>query len=255
MESPPSGRGALVTSRQGLSNLGGETTFPRSEANMIFRDRFDAGRKLAGALERYAGRSDVVVLALPRGGVPVGYEVASRLGAPLDVFVVRKLGVPGQEELAMGAIASGGVRVQNDEIVRELGMSEDDIGFVEAQEREELERRERLYRGGRPPLDVRGRTVILVDDGLATGSTMRAAVAALRRLDPARIVTAVPVSDASTCEALRREADEVVCAATPEPFVAVGLWYEDFSQTSDEEARTLLERAVEARAGDRPKAA
>jgi predicted phosphoribosyltransferase len=218
---------------------------------MIFRDRFDAGRRLAAVLEQYAARPDVVVLALPRGGLPVGYEVARRLGAPLDVFVVRKLGVPGHEELAMGAIASGGVRVLNEEIVHALGLSERLIDDVEVLERAELERREREYRGDRPPLDVRGRTVILVDDGLATGSTMRAAVAALRRLGPARIVVAVPVSDPSTCEELQREADEVICAITPEPFVAVGRWYQDFSQTTDEEVRALLERAAE----PRPKAA
>ena len=212
---------------------------------MNFRDRRDAGQRLAGELERYAGRPDVVVLALPRGGVPVAYEVARRLRAPLDVFVVRKLGVPGHEELAMGAIASGGVRVLNDEVVNALKLTEAEIADIETLERAELERRERLYRGDRPPLDVRGRTVILVDDGLATGASMRAAVAALRRLSPARIVIAVPVAEPSTCDSLTEEADDVVCAVTPVPFVAVGLWYHDFSQTTDEEVRALLERAEE----------
>jgi predicted phosphoribosyltransferase len=207
---------------------------------VLFRDRSEAGRLLAAQLEHHAHRPDVVVLALPRGGVPVGFEVARRLPAPLDVFVVRKLGVPGREELAFGAIASGGVRVLNEEVVAERGLSERVIADIEVLEREELERREREYRGERPPLDVRGREVVLVDDGLATGATMRAAVAALRRLSPARIVVAVPVADASTCEALRTEADEVVCAETPEPLLAVGLWYQDFSQVTDEEVRTLL---------------
>lgn len=211
---------------------------------MIFRDRHDAGRRLAVALESYAGRPDVLVLALPRGGVPVAYEVACRLRVPLDVFVVRKLGVPGYEEFAMGAIASGGVRVLNADVVYGLGMLEREVSAVEAREREELARRERLYRGTRPPLALRDRTVILVDDGLATGATMRAAVAALRRLNPARIVVAVPVSDPSTCQELEHEADDVVCAVTPVPFLAVGRWYQDFSQTTDEEVRTLLDAAA-----------
>jgi putative phosphoribosyl transferase len=212
---------------------------------MLFSDRSDAGRRLGELLESYAGRADVLVLGLPRGGVPVAFEVASRLGAPLDVFIVRKLGAPGQEELAMGAIASGGVRVLNDEIVDLLRLSEADLAEVEQQERAELERRELLYRGRRAPLDVRGRVVVVVDDGLATGASMRAAVAALRQLEPAQIVVAVPVAAASTCEALAGEADEVVCAFTPEPFLAVGLWYEDFSQTTDEEVRELLDRAAQ----------
>jgi predicted phosphoribosyltransferase len=211
---------------------------------MSFHDRSEAGRRLAALLDHYANRSDVVVLALPRGGVPVAYEVARLLGAPLDVFVVRKLGVPGREELALGAIASGGVRVQNDALVASLGLSERVIADLETLEREELERRERAYRGDRPPLDVRDRVVVVVDDGLATGATMRAAVAALRRLSPARIAVAVPVGDPSTCDALREEADEVVCTATPEPFIAVGRWYRDFSQTTDEEVRALLDRAA-----------
>ena len=207
----------------------------------VFRDRRHAGRVLAQALSsRYAGREDVIVLALPRGGVPVGFEVAAALQAPLDVLVVRKLGVPGHEEYAMGAIASGGVRVLNDEIVRSLGLPEAAVEAVVRAEQAELERRERLYRDARPPPAVRGRTVIVIDDGLATGSTMRAAVAALRLQQPARIVVAVPTAAADTCELLRREADEVVCPSTPEPYRAVGLWYEDFAQTSDADVRELL---------------
>jgi len=186
---------------------------------------------------------DLIVLALPRGGVPVAYEVARALGAPLDVFVVRKLGVPGHEEYAMGAIATGGVRVLNEELVRTLGMPERVLDAVAAREQQELARRERLYRGQRQPPEVRGRTVILVDDGLATGATMQAAVKALRRLQPARIVVAVPTASPDTCEQLRTEADEVICATTPEPFHAVGLWYQDFSQTTDDEVRELLARA------------
>jgi putative phosphoribosyl transferase len=208
-----------------------------------FRDRAEAGRFLATKLSAYAHRPDVIVLALPRGGVPVAFEVAEALRAPLDVFLVRKLGVPGYEELAMGAIATGGVRVLNEDVIRSLKISSRDIDAVAEQEQRELERRERLYRGGRQAPDVRGRTVILVDDGLATGSSMYAAVRALRMQEPARIVVAVPVAPPSTCEELRREADEVVCAATPEPFYAVGLWYEDFSQVSDEEIRNLLRQA------------
>jgi putative phosphoribosyl transferase len=208
---------------------------------MVFRDRLEAGRVLAGRLQSYAGRRDVVVLALPRGGVPVAYEVARALGAPLDVFLVRKLGVPGHEELAMGAIATGGVRVLNQEVVRGLGIPDEVLDLVAEEEGRELERREHEYRDDRPPLDVRGRTVILIDDGLATGSTMRAAVAALRRQQPAWVVVAVPVGATETCSDFRGEADEVVCARTPDPFYAVGLWYGDFSQTSDEEVRQLLE--------------
>jgi predicted phosphoribosyltransferase len=195
---------------------------------------------LAGMLGKYANRPDVVVLALPRGGVPVAYEVARQLGAPLDIFLVRKLGVPGYEELAMGAIASGGVRVLNDQLMEMLRIPDDIIDEVAAWEQRELMRRERLYRGDRPPPDVRGRTVILVDDGLATGSTMQAAIKALRQQQPARIVVAVPTSSPDVCEQLRSQADEVVCAITPEPFHAVGLWYEDFAQTTDEEVRDLL---------------
>jgi putative phosphoribosyl transferase len=210
---------------------------------MPFADRYDAGRRLAAALGKYGNRSDVLVLALPRGGVPVAFEVARALHAPLDLFLVRKLGLPGQPELAMGAIASGGVRVLNDDIVDKLQVSPQELDAVTAEERQELQRRERLYRDDRPAPDVRERIVILVDDGLATGSTMRAAVAALRQQGPGRIVVAVPVGAAQTCAELRAEADEVVCARTPEPFYAVGMWYEDFSQTSDAEVRELLDRA------------
>jgi putative phosphoribosyl transferase len=208
-----------------------------------FRDRYDAGRFLAEKLTGFAGRPDLLVLALPRGGVPVGYEVARALDAPLDVFLVRKLGVPGQRELAMGAIATGGVRVLNHDLVRALAIAEPAIEAVAAEEQAELERRERAYRDGRPPPDVRGHTVILVDDGLATGSTMRAAARALRQQDAARIVVAVPVAPPDTCAEFRDEVDDVVCALMPEPFYAVGLWYQDFSQTSDDEVHDLLARA------------
>jgi len=210
----------------------------------LFRDRREAGRVLAGLLERYQGRSDVVVLALPRGGVPVGYEVAIALGAPLDVFLVRKLGVPGHEELAMGAIASNDVVVLNDDVVRDLGIPEDVIRRVAAAESRELERRERAYWDGRSMAPVEGRTVILVDDGLATGSSMRAAVRALRRLHPTGIVVAVPTAPASTCGELGAEVDEVVCASTPSPFLAVGRSYWDFTQTTDDEVRRLLGSAA-----------
>jgi len=210
---------------------------------MLFRDRADAGRHLLSRLGAYQGRPDVVVLGLPRGGIPVGYEVARGLGAPLDVFVVRKLGVPGQEELAMGAIATGGVRVVNRDVVDALHIAPDVLDRSAEAERRELERRERSYRGDRPEPQVEGRTVILVDDGLATGSTMRAAVQALRQQRPARIVVAVPVAAFATCEELRREVEEVVCFATPEPFMAVGRFYDDFSQTTDEEVHDLLASA------------
>jgi predicted phosphoribosyltransferase len=216
-----------------------------------FRDRRDAGQALAEQLAPYAGRPDVLILALPRGGVPVAYEVARALGAPLDVFLVRKLGLPGHEELAMGAVATGGVRVLNDDIVRGLGVPPPVIEAVAAWEQEELTRRERLYRGDRPPPDARGRTVILVDDGLATGATMRAALAALHRQQPARLVVAVPTAAPETCDEMRAEADDVVCATTPEPFHSVGLWYEDFSQTTDEEVRELLARAATETEGER----
>ncbi len=205
-----------------------------------FRDRREAGRLLAEKLAAYANRPDVIVLALPRGGVPVAYEVARALGTPLDVFLVRKLGLPGHEEFAMGAVASGGVRVLNDDVVRTLQIPNSMIDAVVRRELEELARRARLYRGDRPPPDVRNRTVILVDDGLATGATMQAAIQALRQLQPARIVVAVPTASPETCEELGKEVDEIVCAITPDPFYAVGLWYSDFSQTSDEEVGDLL---------------
>jgi predicted phosphoribosyltransferase len=216
---------------------------------MIYQDRTDAGRRLAAELGEYANRADVLVLALPRGGVPVAFEVAEALQVPLDVFLVRKLGVPGHEELAMGAIATGGIRVRNESVVQYAQIPDEVIEEVAAQEMQELERRERLYRGDRPAPDVRGRTVILIDDGLATGSTMRAAAAALRRQQPKEIIVAVPVASAVTCDELLDEVDRVVCAMTPEPFQAVGLWYEDFSQTTDEEVRALLERAAQRRQG------
>ena len=199
---------------------------------------------LATELAKYAHRPDVLVLALPRGGVPVAYEVARALGAPLDVYLVRKLGVPGQEELAMGAIASGGARVLNEAVVDPLRIPPRVIDAVATAELRELMRRERIYRGNRPAPEVRGCTVILVDDGLAMGATMRAAVAALRQQQPARIVIAVPVAAPSTCDELRAEVDEIVSATTPEPFYAVGLWYEDFAPTTDDEVRSLLERAA-----------
>ncbi|MEW6127250.1 MAG: phosphoribosyltransferase [Acidobacteriota bacterium] len=208
-----------------------------------FQNRVEAGRALAEKLKGYANLSEVVVLALPRGGVPVAFEVAKTLNAPLDIFVVRKLGLPGQEELAMGAIASGGVRVLNQQLVNYLNIPEELIDRVAAQEQQELERREQLYRNHRPALEVDGRTVILVDDGLATGSTMRAAVEALRQLAPARIIIAVPVSPPNVCREFSRIADECICALTPQFFGGVGKWYRDFSQTTDEEVRDLLERA------------
>ena len=209
-----------------------------------FRDRVEAGRMLATTLQEYANRDDVVVLALPRGGVPVGFEVAKALHVPLDVFVVRKLGLPGQEELAVGAIASGGVRVLNRDLLRALRIPEEVVGQIMQEEQRELERREREYRDERSPIDVRGKTVILVDDGLATGSSMRVAVLALKQKGPAQVVVAVPVAPADTCAELQSVADKVVCAVTPQPFLGVGQWYEDFSQTSDEEVRELLRRAA-----------
>ena len=213
---------------------------------MVFRDRKDAGRQLAAKLSGHTGCADCIVLALPRGGVPVAYEVAEGLGLPLDVFLVRKLGVPGHEELAMGAIASGGTRIINDSIVNPLHISTRAIDRVTQHEQAELKRRERAYRDDRPAPQVAGRTVILVDDGLATGATMRAAATALRARGPKRIIIAVPVAAPETCSELALEVDEIVCAATPEPFVGVGLWYQDFSQTSDEEVRELLEKRRDA---------
>jgi len=210
---------------------------------MIYRDRVDAGKQLAKRLTDFADRDDVLVLALPRGGVPVAYEVAKALHVPMDIFLVRKLGVPGHEELAMGAISTGGVRVLNDDIVSYLRIPRDVIDAVAAGELKELERREREYRGDRPEPDVRGKTVILIDDGLATGSTMRAAAAALRQQNPTRIIVAVPVSAPQTCDEYRMGVDEIICARTPEPFFGVGMWYEDFSQTTDDEVRDLLGKA------------
>ena len=210
---------------------------------MQFANRIEAGRLLAKKLGEYANRKDVIVLALPRGGVPVAYEVARDLNAPLDVFLVRKLGVPGHEELALGASASGGVRVLNEEVLFYLGISNNQVDRVANDEQRELERREKLYRGADRPLEVAGRTVIIVDDGLATGSTMRAAVTALKRLDPARIIVAVPVAPRETCEAFTDAQSNCVCVMSPYPFDGVGRWYRDFSQTTDEEVSYLLKHA------------
>lgn len=210
----------------------------------LFENRMDAGQKLAQKLLNYANRSDVIILALPRGGVPVAFEVAKVLHAPLDIFLVRKLGVPGHEELAMGAIASGGVLALNHSVVEVLDISDELIDRAAAKEHQELERRERAYRGDRPKPEVRHRTVILVDDGLATGASMRAAVMALRTQEPARIVVAVPTAAPETCQAFEDEVDEIICAVTPEPFWGVGAWYRDFSQTTDAEVRHLLKQAT-----------
>ena len=210
-----------------------------------FSNRTEAGRLLAEKLVKYAGRADVIVLGLPRGGVPVAYEVAKRLGVPLDVFIVRKLGVPGFEELAVGAIASGGVRVLNQDVMRALPNAEATIESITARETAELERREQSYRAGRPAPELRDRIVILVDDSLATGATMRAAVKALRHRGAAKIVVAVPVGPPDTCREFEEEADETICASVPEFFQAVGQYYEDFSQTSDDEVRELLARAAQ----------
>jgi putative phosphoribosyl transferase len=209
-----------------------------------FRDRADAGRQVAARLVHYADRPGLIVLALPRGGVPVALEVARQLDAPLDVFVVRKLGVPGHEELAMGAIATGGARVLNEEVVARLAILPETVDAAVRQEAAEVARRERLYRGDRPPPQLGGRIVILVDDGLATGATMRAAVAAVRQQRPERIVVAVPAAAPETCGVLRIEVDELICVLTPDPFVAVGFWYENFSQIGDDAVRELLERAT-----------
>jgi putative phosphoribosyl transferase len=212
----------------------------KSETPDVFADRREAGRALAQRLMRYAGRDDVVVLALPRGGVPVAYEVAEALGAPLEVFLVRKLGTPGHRELAMGAIASGGITVLNDDVVRMLGIPKEAIDAVAGEEQRELQRREQVYLEGRAPVSLDGQTVILIDDGLATGSTMRAAVKAVRQRMPGRIIVAVPVGAPDTCAELSSLADEVVCVNTPEPFSAVGLWYRNFEQTEDQEVLELL---------------
>jgi putative phosphoribosyl transferase len=210
---------------------------------MIFRNRREAGLRLADRLGAYAGRHDVVVLALPRGGVPVAHPIAQALQAPLDVFLVRKLGVPGQEELAMGAVASGGVRVLNEDVLHAARVSQADVDRITTTAMEELERQHRAYRGESAAPALEGRVVILVDDGLATGASMRAAILALKRLQPSRIVVAVPVGAADTCQELMRLADEVVCAATPAPFFAVGRWYADFAQTTDQEVQVLLSSA------------
>jgi len=214
-------------------------------AALKFADRVEAGRLLAEQLHSYAGRPDALVLALPRGGLPVAFEIATRLHLPLDIFLVRKLGAPGQPELAMGAIATGGARVLNEDVIRYLSVPPEVIDAVAHAEQIELERREQAYRGERPTPDLHGKQVILVDDGLATGSSMRAAIGAVRTQSPARIIVAVPVAARETCEELKREVEELVCLRTPEPFSAVGLWYDDFSQTSDEEVRDLLQRASE----------
>jgi predicted phosphoribosyltransferase len=216
-----------------------------------FRDRHDAGAKLAQALQAYADRTDVVVLALPRGGVPVGFELATRLGLPLDVLVVRKLGVPGDPELAMGAIASGGVQVVDRGIMLAMGVSDDDLDHVVKAERIELERREKLFRGDRPPLDVRGKTVVIIDDGIATGATMRAAVEGIRLRGPARVVVAVPVASPDTCAEFRALVDELICLATDRYIFAISMGYQEFSQTSDSEVRTLLDAAARALEGKR----
>jgi putative phosphoribosyl transferase len=209
-----------------------------------FENRTDAGRQLARKLAQYRGNPSVVVLALPRGGVPVAFEVAEALEAPLDVFLVRKLGLPGHEELALGAIASGGVRVLNQDVLRMSGIDEQGIDALAEREQQELERRERAYREGRGPVKIEGHIAILIDDGLATGATMMAAARAVRKLRPRKLIVAVPVSAPETCNYFRREVDEIVCAETPRPFRAVGLWYRDFTQTTDDEVRDLLARAA-----------
>lgn len=210
---------------------------------MFFEDRIDAGRQLAWALRKYADRPDVVVLGLPRGGVPVAYEVARALHAPLDIMVVRKLGVPGHEELAMGAVASGNVLVRNEQVINELEISEEVLNAVASDEISELDRRERVYRGSRPQPEIRGKTVIVVDDGIATGSTMRAAVSALNHLEPSQIVVATPVAARETCQSFHMQADELVCLTEPVSLYAVGAWYANFEPTSDQEVRTLLKKS------------
>ena len=219
---------------------------------MKFKDRTEAGQILARKLTAYANCADVVVLALPRGGVPVAFEIATALNLPLDVFLVRKLGVPGQSELAMGAIANSGVRVLNQDLVRSLRLSDAVIDKVAAQEQQELERRERLYRDNIPIPLLHERTVIIVDDGLATGATMRAAIKAIRQQQPARIVVAVPISSPETCRDLAAQVEEIICVETPQPFCSVGLWYEDFPQTTDEEVRNLLKQAQTIFSAQRP---
>lgn len=213
---------------------------------VLYQNRSEAGQLLATHLQKYAGRPDVLVLALPRGGVPVGFVVATTLHLPLDVFLVRKLGVPGEEELAMGAIATGNVRVLNREVIQALHLSAETVERVARQEQHELARRERLYRDDRPPLDLRDRTIILVDDGLATGASMRAAVQAVNKQHPAHVVVAVPLAAPIVCESLRAEVDEVICPHTPDPLHGIGWWYRDFAQVSDQEVHALLEQAAQA---------
>jgi putative phosphoribosyl transferase len=209
----------------------------------FFNDRTDAGKRLAERLSEYANREDILILALPRGGVPVAFEVAKELNVKMDVFIVRKLGVPGNEELAMGAIASGNIRVLNEDVIRSFHIPQKVIDEATTNELSELERRERIYRGNRPTPKISGSTVILIDDGLATGATMRAAVAAVKSKNPAKVIIAVPVAAPDTCSAFRNDVDEVICVGTPEPFYGVGAWYEDFSQTTDKEVCELLDRA------------
>ena len=216
---------------------------------MYFRDRTEAGQVLARCLQQYKNQPDVLILGLPRGGVPVAYEVARELNAPLDVFIVRKLGVPGHEELGMGAIATGGVRTLHEGIIREIGISPQTIEAVSAREQAELERRERLYRGDRPAPTIKGRTVVIVDDGLATGSTMKAAIQAVRQQDPRQVIVAVPTAPSETCEQLKESADHVVCALTPEPFFSVGGSYADFTQITDGEVRDLIASAANISSG------
>lgn len=222
-----------------------ELLITQKETAMLFRNRAEAGRMLAEKLLQYRDAEDVLVLALPRGGVPIAFEVARSIHAPLDVLVVRKLGAPGEEELAIGAIAPAGVRIINHLVVQALGISMEQLDAITEKEQRELERRERLYRDNRPSLEVQGRRVILIDDGLATGSSMRAAVFSLRQQNAAKVIVAVPVAASSTCDEFRSEVDEMICAATPQPFLAVGQWYQDFSQTTDEEVRALLRQAAE----------
>jgi putative phosphoribosyl transferase len=214
------------------------------ELMSFFNDRTDAGKRLAERLSTYANREDVLILALPRGGVPVAFEIAKELNVRMDVFIVRKLGVPGNEELAMGAIASGNIRALNEDVIKSFHINQKLIDEVTANEIRDLERRERIYRGNRPAPKIRGSTVILIDDGLATGATMRAAVAAVKSKNPAEVIVAVPVAAPDTCSAFGYEVDEIICVATPEPFYGVGAWYEDFSQTTDKEVVELLDRAA-----------